>query len=651
MKTIKYLLFIALVSTLITACNDLELEPKGILAENLLFKSEVGVQQYFARVYVSLPIEDFNYYQGEGYKKEGNAWEGQKNSPSSVCLEGNGRGENMDAGYYWPYSEIRYVNTFLSEFPNYRENYTEADYEALLSEGYFIRAFYYFGLVKRFGGVPLISTPQDPKADSDSLKVPRSTEYDTYKFIYRDLKYAMEHGSTDKKRTTRGTAYAAAALMSRVMLYAASSANYGWTVGTTGPAVNAGLMIIPQEYAEEFYQYAYDACKFLHDAGFKLHTAGDAETAFVEALTNDTEEDIFMKRFGNVTTLEAGGNRNTGLFHSWDAMTLPLGTGLSSSVGCALQGCWESAKLFQMPAIVDEDGKPIRFNNPSELWNTDEMEGRARATFFFSGMTEPVSGEKMDFQAGIFKTYGDHTQADGCPYGGSNDFTNENRVIGGDNEMLNGMRINGRYGMVTNHGDEGWNYMGIGVRKYVGTTTSRGKELHQSSTNWKVLRYGEVLCNWAEAAYELGNLRGDESLKQEAITHINELHARAGARPYVYKTDAQNVNEIDAEQYPYSYNVDENLQYIRDERVRELCFENQHYWDLRRWRVYHDLFQNTIAHCLSCYYVLDEDKYIFLPDEPTMNSYRRTFYSSQYYKQIGDDEINKNDLIIRNDGF
>ena len=109
MKTIKYLLFIALVSTLITACNDLELEPKGILAENLLFKSEVGVQQYFARVYVSLPIEDFNYYQGEGYKKEGNAWEGQKNSPSSVCLEGNGRGENMDAGYYWPYSEIRFL--------------------------------------------------------------------------------------------------------------------------------------------------------------------------------------------------------------------------------------------------------------------------------------------------------------------------------------------------------------------------------------------------------------------------------------------------------------------------------------------------------------------------------------------------------------
>lgn len=37
--------------------------------------------------------------------------------------------------------------------------------------------------------------------------------------------------------------------------------------------------------------------------------------------------------------------------------------------------------------------------------------------------------------------------------------------------------------------------------------------------------------------------------------------------------------------WKYGFPVDENLQYIRDERARELCFENLRIYDLRRWRV------------------------------------------------------------------
>lgn len=210
-------------------------------------------------------------------------------------------GENFE---YWPYSRIRDINVFLAAIETNKGKYTEDKYKEYLGEGHFLRAYYYFGLAKRYGGVPLIDEVQDPTADIETLQVPRSTEYDTWKHIYEDLKYAMENASSDKASIHRATRYAAAALMSRAMLYAGRIAKYNQHTGITGPASEAGLMGISAGYAQEFFQYAYDACKFLQDAGYKLHTGADKTTAFVEVFTKDeTEEDIFVKAYGaNATT-------------------------------------------------------------------------------------------------------------------------------------------------------------------------------------------------------------------------------------------------------------------------------------------------------------------------------------------------------------
>lgn len=129
----------------------------------------------------------------------------------------------------------------------------------LYAEAFFLRAFYYFGLVKRYGGVPIVDKVLDPKAPLAELQLPRSTEYDCWMFIHNDLEYAMNHMSTAKGDASRPNRYAAAALMSRAMLYAASAAKYGSYGKITGPAVDAGLMGVAPEKAKEFYQYAYDA--------------------------------------------------------------------------------------------------------------------------------------------------------------------------------------------------------------------------------------------------------------------------------------------------------------------------------------------------------------------------------------------------------
>lgn len=662
MKTFKYITAAIALGLAAIACQTLDLEPKGLIYENVLLSSDNGVKKYLALAYQDLPIEDFNYGQNgdqRGYATVyaggwhgGNQWQAQKSSAASASGEACGRGLSYgDSWGYWPYDRIRDINNMIEQLPNYKDNYKEEEYNALMGEAHFLRAFYYFGIVKRYGGVPLVDKVMDPKAPADELQLPRSTEYDSWKFIYNDLKFAMENATSSKAELGRANRYAAAALMSRAMLYAGSIAKYSQYIATTGEAVDKGLMTMSEEYAEEFFQYSYDACKFLQEAGFRLHDGSDKEKNYLEVFLgeNSADEDIFIKQYGPKTTTPW----NTNLFHCWDAMVLPIGTNLSSSVGAAIQPSWELISLFELPAVTDEEGNPVRFNDPAEIWNNGQMEPRCRANFFFTGMVESVSGTAIDVQAGVYTEY-PGTAADGTEEvaGSVNDYTNayrhrmaqplQSKEIGGQT-----YRVSGAHGLAEGVGDEGYTYMGTFIRKYVDYNINPAdRVLFGSSQSWKVFRYGEILCNWAEAAYELGLIRGDAALKQEAFEHVNELRARAGAtRHEMVGAPADLGTE------KYGFPIDENLQYIRDERARELCFENHRIFDLRRWRVADIMFQDGMyTHALLPYYVISEGKWIYLNE---VNSHGRkvTFDKKWYYEQMPGGEISKNPNIIRNDGY
>ena len=661
MKAYKIIILLSVMTFGAWACNNLDLEPKGILDESTLFGSEFGVKKYFSGLYNNMPIEDFLYKAtdegGVGYgtsnsrNSRNNWWEALKSYGSTSCAETAGRHGNLSGAWgYWPYGDIRNINVFIAGFPDYKDKFTEERFEELMSEAYFIRAFYYFGLVKRYGGVPIVKDVLDPMADPESLKQPRDTEYDCWKFIQSDLQYAMEHGSKDKTNTQRGNAYSAAALMAKAMLYAASVAKYNQYTGITGEATDLGLMGMDPSEAREFYQAAYDACKFLKEAGFRLHTGGDKEKAYTEVFIEDLsgEEDIFTKHYGIEGQVAPS---HTQLYHSYDGMVLPKGTKLAQGVGAAIQPTWELISLYEMPAITDENGLPVRFNDITDIWKSGEMEARCRANFFFPGMTESLSGTVIDLQTGLYKSY-PGTAKDGCPETNvETDYTKQYRIRAsslGKYENIDGVsyKVSGVFGYSTGNGDEDASYMGTFIRKYVDYNADPStRNLNKSWHPYKVFRYGEVLVNWAEAAYELGLETGSDALKREAIEHVNEIRERAGAHPYEYVASPEDVGEE-----KYGYPVDENLQFIRDERKRELCIENQSDWDERRWRVAHSLYNNFMVHTLLSYYVVNEGKYIFL-NEANPFGRELTYDKRWYYEQIPGGEINKNDKLIRNDGY
>ncbi len=92
----------------------------------------------------------------------------------------------------------------------------------------------------------------------------------------------------------------------------------------------------------------------------------------------------------------------------------------------------------------------------------------------------------------------------------------------------------------------------------------------QGETGLILLRYGEVLLNYAEAKCEL-----DNSVAYEVL---NLLRQRAGMPDFTVNTQSLDKNKMD-----YGYSVTDELYEIRRERRVELALEGQRYNDYMRW--------------------------------------------------------------------
>ncbi|HEY9048645.1 MAG TPA: RagB/SusD family nutrient uptake outer membrane protein [Ohtaekwangia sp.] len=635
----KQLIYITLFCIGVLSCQDLNLEPKGILGEPELFGNEYGVKKYFAAIYNSLPIEDFLYYgtdSDHAYRPD-NYWEQGKKSL------GNMSGEffntwvlvDNDGFAYWPYDRIRDVNTFIENFPNYRDNYTEDVYNKLLGEAHFLRAFYYFGLAKRYGGVPLVKDVQDPLAPKETLEVPRNTEYDTWKLIYEDLTFAIENMSANTDETGRANKYVAAALLSRTMLYAGSIAKYSQYLGFQGEAAtSAGMAGMDPSKADEFFQYCVDAGKVVEAGPFSLYNK-DADKAknFADLfLDPGSPESIFIKDY-NITT-----PGNTRLRHSYDALMSPQ-PDMSSFVGAESYPPLDFMELYEMPAIVNPDGTPVRFDNRGDIKN--DMEPRMRGTMFFDG--DELRGKTFSIQRGIYKNF-DGLASDADQGSSAAPINNaDNRILGGRGwtTNINGVTYNitGAHGHFEDQGGENNCWGSAFIRKYVDPSrpTSDVRE-YRSDQHWVVFRLGEIYLNTAEALYELGH-------REEAFNYIEMIRTRAGSkvpRP-VIDMSSTNIGTINKANYPYS--IEKSLQFIRDERERELYGENHWWWDLRRWRTADQVLNQFRHRVLSCYYVADEGKYIYLDE---INRWNRSWTASKqcYYEPIPWGEIGKNNNLL-----
>lgn len=121
------------------------------------------------------------------------------------------------------YQGINRANQALSILPQLNQA-SPSLVARLIGEAKFLRALYYFNLVRCYGGVPIVDHVPNPSSEDDKImQLQRKTKEEVYAFIEKDLSDAItalptkfSYTGTDVGRASKG---AALALMMKVNLY------------------------------------------------------------------------------------------------------------------------------------------------------------------------------------------------------------------------------------------------------------------------------------------------------------------------------------------------------------------------------------------------------------------------------------------------
>jgi hypothetical protein len=113
-------------------------------------------------------------------------------------------------------------------------------------------------------------------------------------------------------------------------------------------------------------------------------------------------------------------------------------------------------------------------------------------------------------------------------------------------------------------GPRGWRGSSF-IRKY-NTSYFRQREDYFAPNNYRVIRYADVLLNYAECIIKTGGTPA------EAVTHVNKVRQRV------------NLSKLEDSVFKDSMNsADAFMKRLQMERSLELCFEGWRWADLKRW--------------------------------------------------------------------
>lgn len=269
---------------------------------------------------------------------------------------------------YWKnlYTGIYKANTFITNidvvplkfvFDNYIDTYIPMN-RAWKAEARFLRAFFYFELVKRYGGVPLIGDV--PLELNQNIEFPRNTFEECIDYIVGELDVIKDslrsvpiaNDNSDGHVVTSG---AAMALKSRVLLYAASPLFNGQVLEANNPLIGY------TDYKAERWKKAADAAEWFmklwgHTGDESYGLMSDYREIFLNfwAFGNGKNELIYFRQGGRDKSIEA---TNGPIGFTGDA----LGRGRTSP----------SQNLVN--AFPMKDGKPIGDRNSKYEYKIAEM--------------------------------------------------------------------------------------------------------------------------------------------------------------------------------------------------------------------------------------------------------------------------------------
>ncbi|MEN8804738.1 MAG: RagB/SusD family nutrient uptake outer membrane protein [Wenyingzhuangia sp.] len=195
MKTYKYLLL--LIGLSVTGCSDLVEEPKGLLAPEGFFQTTEDIQTAINATYAHA------YNEQIWGRKLSNALMLRSDMAAFRPTGSTARRVEMDTHtitddnemVYDPWNRIyrgiaaaneAIAGAALVDVPDAEKN-------PVVAQAYFMRAFYYFHLVRLFGEVPYLTEPVTATTAEAQAKINKTSAEDVYKGIIKDLEFAEAH--------------------------------------------------------------------------------------------------------------------------------------------------------------------------------------------------------------------------------------------------------------------------------------------------------------------------------------------------------------------------------------------------------------------------------------------------------------------------
>lgn len=578
---------------LLSGCikDILDRKPLNIVSETDVWASEKLVDIYLVSLYDAIPF---------GFDRNSFIYEAHMTDESSHPYAGvtivNNYGNQTLALNTGMYTWIRRANFFLEKVPT--AQISQEKISQLKAETHFLRSYFYFDLVKKYGGMPLISEVQTFDNNLETLMTPRNTEEETYDFILSELDLAIADLpiARDADNANRAIKLTAQALKSRVALYAATIAKYG-TIQLNG------LVGISASKASAYFAASMAASKAIIDDGrYKLYTK-QYDPANKSGDPAENYRMIFADK-GNVEIIFQKAYNNPDKRHGFDNHNYPQ----SFKPGCCGNALTPTLEMVESYEHVDGtsgeliiDG--VEYDQPRDIFLNKDP--RFFGTYMYA--EHPYIGRPVQIYRGIYDIDGTLYQAQGSPFPPD---PTKNQV--------------GRDGPHT-LGDVG--KTGLYTKKYLNMTAIIAE--NTSDQNYVDIRFAEILLNYAEAASEsVSDLPG-------ALTAINQIRDRAGIRMLT-------ASELTVDK-------------IRHERKIELAFEDKRFWDIRRWRIGTSLFRSTYIHGLwpyMKYYGGGVYKWIYkkVQGAPLDNGLTRVWEEKDYYSNLFD-YISSNKNIINNPGW
>ncbi|HJD76789.1 MAG TPA: RagB/SusD family nutrient uptake outer membrane protein [Bacteroides reticulotermitis] len=432
------------------------------------------------------------------------------------------------------------------------------------AEARFLRAHFYFELVKRYGGVPLVN--DNIYELGDDLQLSRNTFAQCIDYIVSELDEIKDDlrslpMSDATEFAHAPTKEACLAMKARVLLYAASP------LFNESPLKVGNELIGYASYDRERWNLAAQAAKDLIDQfGPKgkgtLNLAQDYRNIFLNFYGANNPELIFFRPVGKNKAIETANG--------------PLGFSGNSLGNGNTNPTQNLVESFPM-----KDGK---------------MPGQSDK-YIYNPVDDPFKNRDPRLDLTVL-------------HNGSRwlNTTLETQVGGTHNPS------GAKYSRTCY-------YMAKFVKDYQ-STSDYADDTHL----WVMYRYAEVLLNYAEAQNEYLS-----APSKEVYDAIIALRIRAG------------IESGDNNLYGLKANMTqtEMRTVIQNERRVEMAFEEQRYWDIRRWKIAENVFKKPlrglsiqITGAKTNYYEID-----------VMSA---TFDAKRYFYPIPYSEVIKNKNMVQN---